>query len=140
MSAENFLDSNLFVYHIEKLDMAKFHIANEHIRAGIERGAACISFQVIQEVLNTAIHKSEISFSTNDAREYMDTILAPLYTVPSSVDLYHRAIGLQGRYQFAFYDALIVAAALRAGCTRLLTEDMQHGQEVEGLVIENPFL
>ena len=38
-----------------------------------------------------------------------------------------------------FYDSLIVAAALEAGCTRLLSEDLQHGQQIEGLTIENPF-
>ena len=41
---------------------------------------------------------------------------------------------------FVLYDALIVAAALEAGCTRLYSEDLQHGQQIEGLTIENPFL
>ena len=40
---------------------------------------------------------------------------------------------------YTFYDALIVAGALRAGCTRLYTEDMQDGRAIRGLVIENPF-
>ncbi|WP_292994765.1 hypothetical protein [Nitrosomonas sp.] len=39
-----------------------------------------------------------------------------------------------------FTDALIVAAALESGCTRLYTEDLQHGQKIDGLVIENPFI
>lgn len=38
------------------------------------------------------------------------------------------------------YDSLIVAAALEAGCTRLLTEDLQHGQRIETLIVENPFI
>ena len=53
--------------------------------------------------------------------------------------LYQRALDLQTRYQFRFYDALIVAAALAAGCTRLYSEDLQHGQRIEGLTIVNPF-
>jgi len=42
-------------------------------------------------------------------------------------------------YRYGFYDSLIIAAALEAGCTRLLTEDMQDGQRIETLTIENPF-
>ena len=56
------------------------------------------------------------------------------------MDLYKRALDLRARWQFSFYDALIVAAALTAGCTRLLTEDLQHGQQVEKLTILDPFL
>jgi predicted nucleic acid-binding protein len=41
---------------------------------------------------------------------------------------------------FSFWDALILEAALRGGADRLLTEDLQHGQEIEGLRIDNPFL
>jgi len=58
--------------------------------------------------------------------------------MPSS-DLYSQAIDLQGRAAISFYDALIVAAALKAGCTRLLSEDLQHGQTFGALRIENPF-
>jgi predicted nucleic acid-binding protein len=54
--------------------------------------------------------------------------------------LYSSAIEIQTRYRYSFYDALIIAAALEAGCTRLLSEDMQHGQRIEGMTIENPFL
>ena len=59
--------------------------------------------------------------------------------MPSST-LYERALELQGRYRFSFYDSLVVAAALESGCTRLYSEDLQHGQRVGGLTIENPFL
>ncbi len=50
-----------------------------------------------------------------------------------------RALDLQARFRFSFYDSLIVAAALQAGCSRLLTEDLQHGQQVDGVTIEKPF-
>jgi predicted nucleic acid-binding protein len=54
--------------------------------------------------------------------------------------MYRRALDLRARWQLSFYDALIVAAALMAGCQRLLTEDLQHGQQIATLTIENPFL
>jgi predicted nucleic acid-binding protein len=54
--------------------------------------------------------------------------------------LYQRALDIQARYRYGFYDALIIAAALEAGCIRLYSEDLQHGQRIERLTIENPFL
>jgi predicted nucleic acid-binding protein len=53
--------------------------------------------------------------------------------------LFERALEVQDRYGYAFYDALIVAAALEAGCTRLYSEDLQDGQRIGALTIENPF-
>ena len=53
----------------------------------------------------------------------------------------HTALDIQERYNFAWYDSLIIATALEAGCETLYSEDMQHGQEIEGrLRIINPFV
>ena len=49
------------------------------------------------------------------------------------------ALSIAARYQLSIYDSLIVATALRAGCTQIISEDMRHGQFVEGLEIINPF-
>ena len=57
----------------------------------------------------------------------------------ASLALYRKGLALQARWGFGFFDALIVAGALEAGCTRLLSEDLQHGQVIETLTIENPF-
>jgi predicted nucleic acid-binding protein len=74
-----------------------------------------------------------------DAEVFMQRILMPLWTVMPSAALYSKAIELQGRSAIGFYDALIVAAALQAGSTRLLSEDLQHGQMFGALRVENPF-
>lgn len=58
----------------------------------------------------------------------------------ASAALYVRALKLQASLGFPFYDSLIVAAALEGGCKRLLSEDLQHGQRIDTLRIENPFL
>ena len=139
MSVRSFLDTNLFIYQLEALDERKFSIANRIIREGVATGNACISFQVIQECLNTVLRKAEIVLDERGARDYLETVLAPLFQVPASIALYRRALELRERYRFSFYDSLIVAAALEGGCTRLYSEDLQHGQRVERLVIENPF-
>jgi predicted nucleic acid-binding protein len=85
------------------------------------------------------LRKAEVRLSVADAREWFDTVLAPLVAVHPSKDLYRRSLDLQARYGYGLYDCLIIAAALEAGCKRLLSEDLQHGQRIEGLRIENPF-
>ena len=140
MSAEYFIDTNLFIYQLDTADQAKAAVANRIIRAGIENGSACISFQVVQECLNTILRKAEIALSTEQASQYLDASLAPLLRVYPSIALYQRGLEIQSRYRFGFYDSLIVAAAQEAGCTTLYSEDLQHGQIIADLRIENPFL
>jgi predicted nucleic acid-binding protein len=140
MSAEFFIDTNLFIYQLEALDARKTATADRIIRRGIETGNACISFQVVQECLNTVLRKAEIPLDTDQTRAYLEAVLAPLFQVSASIPLYQRALDIQGRYHYGFYDALIIAAALDAGCTRLYSEDLQHRQRIERLTIENPFL
>ena len=140
MSAESFIDTNLFIYQLEASDERKSATADRIIRKGIETRDACISFQVVQECLNTVLRKAEIPLSTDETKQYLDNVLAPLYRVPASLSLYRRALDLQTRYRYGFYDSLVIAAALDAGCTRLYSEDLQDGQRIEGLTIKNPFL
>jgi len=140
MSAECFIDTNLFIYQLEASDERKSVTADRIISKGIESRNACISFQVVQECLNTMLRKAEIPLSTDETKQYLDNVLAPLYRVSASISLYRRALDLQARYRYGFYDSMIVAAALDGGCTRLYSEDLQNGQRIEGLTIENPFL
>ena len=139
MSAECFIDTNLFIYQLEASDERKAATADRIIRKGIETRNACISFQVVQECLNIALRKAEIPLSTDETKHYLDDVLAPLYRVSASNSLYRRALDLQARYRYGFYDSLIIAAALDAGCTLLYSEDLQDGQRIEGLTIRNPF-
>ena len=139
MSVEFFIDTNVFVYQLEGLDTRKAGIANELIERGIATRTACISFQVIQECINTAIRKAEVRLTEDEMRRYVEDVLAPLYRVQPGVRLYGKSLDIHARYRFGFYDSLIVAAALEAGCNSLYTEDLQHGQRIEGVTIVNPF-
>jgi predicted nucleic acid-binding protein len=139
MSADVFIDTNVFIYHLDTTDALKHAVAERIVREGLASGNACISFQVVQECLNTALRKAQVALDLDSARSYLDTVLAPLLQVPASPALYHRALDVQARWRFSFYDSLIVAAALTAGCSRLLSEDLQHGQRIETLTITNPF-
>ena len=139
MSAEVFIDTDVFVYHLDRSDKRKHRIAEDIVRDGLASGRACISFQVVQEWLNVALRKAAVPLSTEQARSYLDVVLLPLMQVLPSGALYHRALDVQQRWRFGFYDSIIVASALAAGCTRLLSEDLQDGQRIDGLVVKNPF-
>jgi predicted nucleic acid-binding protein len=133
----DFLDSNVILYAFD-VDQRKQEIARRLVNDALV-GDALISFQVVQEVLNILTRKAQALPTGDEPRRVLEDVLMPLWHVMPSEDLYARALALQSRYQFAFYDSLIIAAALQAGCTRLLSEDLQTGQRIERLTIVDPF-
>lgn len=140
MSADTFFDTNVFVYQLDSTDKRKHKVAEALVRAAMVDETVCISYQVVQECLNTVLRKAAVAMQPEQARQYLDLVLLPLMKVGASPALYQRALDVQARWRFSFYDSLIVAAALSAGCSRLITEDLQHGQRIESLTVENPFL
>lgn len=140
MAARTFFDTNIFIYQLDVGDARKQAVADGLVREALRTQDGCISYQVAQECLNVMTNKARVALSAAEAQAYLDAVLAPLLQVGFSADLFKRALDLRERWRFSFYDALIVAAALTAGCTRLFIEDLQHGQKVEQLTIVNPFL
>lgn len=140
MSVEVFIDTNVFVHHLDATHAGKHDAAGRLVREALRDRNACISFQVVQECLNTILRKAEVPLDEAGARSYLDVVLVPLMLVPATPALYQRALEVRQRWRFSFYDALIVAAAQSAGCRRLMSEDLQHGQRIDGLLVENPFL
>jgi predicted nucleic acid-binding protein len=138
MSAD-FFDSNVFVCMFDGQARAKQTMATALVRTALETKSACISFQVVQETLNVLTRKLAVPLTAPDTQAFLQQVLTPLWRVMPSTALYAHAVRLQGQIQLSFYDALIVAAALEAGCKRLVTEDLQHGRRIDGLRIENPF-
>ena len=139
MSARAFLDTNVFIYQLDSSDARKHKIAERLVRDALQNERACISYQVVQECLNTILRKAEVALDAQGTRAYLEAVLLPLMKVGASAALYERALDIQSRWRFGFYDSLIVASALAAGCDTLLTEDLQHGQVIETLTISNPF-
>ena len=135
----DFIDSNIFIYLFDETDARKRRIAERLVQQALEVGTAAISFQVVQETLNVLVGKLRRTASRDDARRFLDKVLVPLWRVMPSPALYQRALDVKTRYAFSFYDSLVVAAALEVNSTRLLSEDLQHAQRIEGLVLENPF-
>ena len=125
---------------MDNRDPRKQSLALAAVKAARASGLGCISHHVVQEFLNVVTRKNTVAVDTAGVASYLESVLLPLMKVVPSGALFHAALAVQGRWQFSFYDSLIVAAAKEAGCQRLLTEDMQHGQVIDGLRIENPFL
>jgi predicted nucleic acid-binding protein len=138
MSGE-FIDSNVFVYLFDETDDRKRDTAERLVDSALQTQNASISFQVVQETLNVLTRELPTPMTAEGAKRFMEQVLAPLWRVSPRSALYHHALEIQARYRYGFYDSLIVAAALDAGCTRLYSEDLQDGQRIEGLSIENPF-
>jgi len=85
----------VFVYQLERLDARKATTAERLIEQGIASGTACISFQVVQECLNTAaLRKAQTPLSVDAMRKYLQAVLAPLYRLQPSVRLYHAALDI----------------------------------------------
>ena len=138
MSVEYFIDSNVFVYLFDETNEHKRERAVRLVRQALENDTGCISYQVVQETINVLTRKLDVA--PDNARKLLDRTLAPLWKVNPTRTLYDRGLDMQTRYRFSFYDSLIVAAALEAGCKTLYTEDLKHGQRIEGVTVTNPFV
>ncbi len=139
MNARFFLDTNILVYSFDATAPLKRQRARELISTGLS-GLGAISFQVVQEFLNVALRRFARPMSAQEARIYLDEVLVPLCQVQSDPDLYREALEIHARWGFSLYDAQLVAAALRAGCETLFSEDLQNGQQLGGLRVVNPFV
>ncbi len=116
MSAEFFLDTNVLIYVFSEQDALKKIRSQElHKLALIDR-RGMISFQVVQEWPNTAISKIPGQFAAGELQDFLDIVLWPLCEIFPSAELYAQALRLHAENGYSFYDSLMVAAALEAGC------------------------
>ena len=140
MNAKYFLDTNVIVYSFDATRPDKKARALALIQDALLSGDGMISTQVIQEFLNVATRKFAPPLSTEDCKAYLSKVLGPLCQVYSDPALYESGLEIQQATGYSFYDALIIAGALRGGCKMLYSEDLQAEQKVENLRIVNPFV
>ncbi len=127
-----FIDTNVLTY--AHGSGAKGEAARQVILAG-----GVISVQVLNEFAAVLRRKFRLEWPViADALADVRTALGPVR--PVDVEIHLHAVALASAHGFSFYDALIVASALAAGCDTLLTEDLQAGRRVDGLTIVNPFV
>ena len=132
-----FVDSNILLYAHDRDAGEKRHIAqNILVRLAIERRGA-LSMQVLQEFYTNATRTLARKLPKHEARDIVEDFAHwCIETTPEEILL---AFAIEDRTHLHFWGALIVAAAKKAGASRILSEDWNHGQIIEGIRIENPF-
>ena len=126
-----FLDSNIVLYLLSG-DAAKADQAQALLEAG-----GVISVQVLNEVTSVCLRKLKMPWQEVDV--LLLAVKAACEVLPLTVASHEKAVELAKRFQLSFYDANIVACAILSGAPVLLSEDMQSGMLIDGLVIQNPF-
>ncbi|MBN1181932.1 MAG: PIN domain-containing protein [Bacteroidales bacterium] len=140
MNGKYFIDTNIFVYTFDNKEPDKNKISNEIVAEALENSTGIISYQVIQEFINVSIKKFASPLSFIDCQKYLNVVLEPLCEVFSSIELYHQALDVMERWQYSFYDSLIITAALKAQCKLLYSEDLRHDHKIQNITILNPFI
>jgi len=133
-----FVDTNVFVYARDSSRPAKQSVADRWIAHLWQTGTGRLSSQVLSEFYDTVTSKLDPGLTRGEARADVRDLMA-WRPVPITGELVTEAWEIQDRLQFSYWDALIVAAARSAGCDQLLTEDLQHGQDLGGIVVVDPF-
>nr|VFJ57804.1 MAG: Predicted nucleic acid-binding protein, contains PIN domain [Candidatus Kentron sp. DK] len=134
-----FLDTNMWVYLFTDTHDAENRRKQDIVRQVLSnRSNIVVSTQVLNEASNVWLKKYGLDIDR--VKSYLKTIRKSAEVHLLNEALTFRALDLFDRYKLSFYDSLIVAAALDAGCRTLYTEDLQHGQRIgERLTIEDPF-
>jgi predicted nucleic acid-binding protein len=127
----SFFDTNVLVY-LASDDATKANQAESVLKKG-----GAISVQVLNELANVARRKMTLSWT--ETRAFLATVSQLVSVQPLTHDIHVLGLTLAERYQLSIYDAMIVASALEAGCDTLWTEDLQHGVDLKGLRVRNPF-
>ena len=133
MPVKAFLDTNVLIYAVAKDDPRSMQ-AEELLASG-----GVLSVQILNEFVSVARRKILMSWS--DVTEALDAfrVLCPS-PLPITVGMHEAAPKIAEKHGYSIYDALVVAAALEAGCATLYSEDLRDGQTIDGqLTIRNPF-
>jgi predicted nucleic acid-binding protein len=131
-----FVDTNVFVYRRHAESGPRQARAAAVVERLWRQGDGRTSVQVLQEYYNVATRK--LLLPKSEIRQSVNRLFAWKPVVPDA-GTFARAWSIEDRHHLSFWDALVVAAAQTADCTHLLTEDLQDGQDLDGLLVLNPF-
>lgn len=129
-----FIDTNILIYCYSSSELTKQAIA----RSLVDRGNIYISTQVCKEFANTAKRKLNLGWAL--ISQILETFNNSATVHTNALETIQYACKIAERYQYSFYDSLIISAALSCNCNILFSEDMQHNQLIDNrLKIVNPF-
>jgi len=133
-----FVDTNVLVYARDASESAKQPAAERWLRLLWATRSGRVSAQVLNEYYSVVTEKLRPGLSRDEARADVRNLMA-WAPVPTDGPVVEGAWTVQDRYGLSWWDALVVSAAQVAGCAWLLTEDLQHGQVLDGVTVVDPF-
>jgi len=133
-----FLDTNILVYAHDKENPDKKAKSQAILFECLRNGTGVISAQVLSEFFVTITRKVKQPMPSDRAKKEI-VLLSTIATVDIDATLVVEAVNIKERWQLSYWDSLILAAAERAGCGTVCSEDMSDGQRYGSLVVCNPF-
>ncbi len=130
-----FVDTNVLLY-AASTSQAEAH-KRDAARKVLFANQVCFSVQIAQEFFVNATRKLT-PLSRVDALNFLNN-LSPIAIAPLDYELFEEATRVCERFQISYWDAAVVAAAKRLGCSTLYSEDLSDGQNLEGVFVTNPF-
>lgn len=134
----DFFDSNILIYAADRSEPEKQFQARRLLNSAIENETGTLSVQVLGEFFSVVTKRIPNPLSVEEAEAIIERT-AVLPVVELDWSLVRRAIESHKEYGISYWDSLIVAAAERAGCTRIISEDLNSGQSYHGITVVDPF-
>lgn len=133
-----FVDTNVLIYSLDlEPSLPEKTVIAQEILTGTD---IALSVQVLQEFYVQATHARRPDALPHDIASRLIEKWQRFRVQDNTVSVLHAALRLKERFQISFWDAAILAAAQAARCRHLLSEDLNHGQDYDGVVVVNPFL
>ena len=136
MSGQAFFDTNVLVYSVDRDEPVKREIAKNLIKRHMEDRTGIISTQVLQEFYSAATRKLHIP-ATIARQHVLDFGVFDIVQI--TPEIIRNGIDNSILHRISFWDGLIVAAASASKASKLLSEDLNDGQSIEGIKVHNPF-
>ena len=136
-----FIDSNILVYSYDNAEPNKRALARELIARLVRNGNGVVSVQVLGEFFNIVTRRISNPLTIEQADRAVGAIgsFPKLDVLNIDIAMVRRAIATHSRYGTTYWDSLIIAAAERASCDHILSEDFNAGQSYHGILAVNPF-
>ena len=138
LTNRDFFDTSVLVCGYDRRDPAKRELSLDLLGDAIQSGTGAVSAQVLSEFFTTVTRHLPDPMSIEIAEMIVGEI-ASMQVIEIDAALIRRAIGVCRRSQISYWDALVVAAARRARCTRILSEALTPEQSYDGVMVVNPF-
>ncbi len=137
MSAKTFVDTNVLIYAHDVDAGEKHETAKSVLRELWSGRSGVLSMQVLQEFYGNVTRKIPRPLSKQSARLVVNSYA--IWCVEAAPGDFATAFQIEDESRIGFWDALIVASALKSGANRILSEDLNARQTIAGIRIENPF-